>query len=77
MSRAVKRAGFGSQVGAINGKITYGASRPRMPKKNDAHMDFERGTISLYSGTAWSELNLIYVSDTEPTNVNLLWLDIS
>jgi hypothetical protein len=75
MARASKRVGFGPNKGAINPKISIGTEKPKNPKKDDIHIDFVRGNLSQYDGTNWIDFRLVYESDTEPDNKNVLWLD--
>ena len=74
-SRAQKRPGFASLGGAQNPRLTSGSQKPLSPSDGAWHFDEVRATMSRYNGTTWDEFNLLYVSDTEPTNTNLLWYD--
>jgi hypothetical protein len=76
-SRAQKRPGFASLQGAENSRISQGSEKPKNPKQFDIHFDRVRGILSEYDGSDWIEYSLLYVSDTEPTNKNVIWLDIS
>lgn len=76
-SRAQKRPGFASLLGAENSKLSQGSEKPKNPKLYDLHIDRVRGTVSEYDGAAWIDYYMLYVSDTEPSNKNLIWLDIS
>ena len=77
MARANKRVGYNNNSGAINPRTTFGTEKPIDPKQGDVHIDFVRGAMGVYNGTSWDDYYLIYVSATEPTNKNVLWLDIS
>lgn len=77
MAKAQARPGFASLSGASNPKITVGTEKPKAPKQGDVNVDFVRFIFSVYDGAAWNDMQCVYVSDTEPTNTNLLWLDIS
>ena len=77
MSRAQKRAGFGSLSGSANPRITLGSEKPLTPNEGDLHFDRVRGETSEYNGSAWVTYQGLVVSTTPPTNKNVLWLDIS
>lgn len=77
MAKAQGRPGFASLSGAANPKITVGTEKPKAPKQGDINIDYVRFIISVYDGANWNDMQQVYVSDTEPTNTNLLWLDIS
>lgn len=77
MAKAQSRAGFASQSGATNPKLTVGTEKPKAPKQGDVNIDYVRFTISVYDGTVWHDMRCIYDNATEPTNTNLLWLDLS
>jgi hypothetical protein len=84
MARAQKRAGYGSLRGASNPNITVGTEKPKRPRPRDIHIDDVRGRISICqtafaspNPATWVTYSMIFESDTEPTNTNVLWLDES
>lgn len=75
MARLAKRVGYGPNKGALNAKVTTGVVKPSTPKAGAVHLNFEKGEVSKYDGSAWFDLNLLYVGSSAPANVNLLWFD--
>lgn len=57
MARSSKRAGFGSQRGSINPRITVSTKEPSLPKKYDLWLDISAtATWKYYDGSTWQSV---------------------